>query len=440
MGINEIKRLSLSCRLKPILAVILFLQGMPGAFAVQGAGMIDLIRFSGNEVTKESIMRQEMVVSEGDPLDAGKIEKSRQAIMNLGLFKTVEAEVLEEEGTNVLLITVDERFYILPLPLLDARLEEKEYSYGIDLRYDNLLGLNQRLKLTYEHKNSVDEGVPMRKEGSLNYSYPRILGTRNNIGVNGKIIREEITEQENFVDTGRYRRDSRSVGFRFSRWFAPESISQGWLIGGGMAVAQQIYSRQRGSGELYDDSQALEVNVGVDYNDIQEYPYHREGSAYGYGLALALPGIGSDYSYNRHRFYHRNYLALKQVDANINTQLKVGLANGSSFGAPAFDLGGGSSLRGYEGDVAVGNAMLQFNAEYHHHLSGYRQFRGVVFMDVGNAWPGVMEVDLGKLLPSVGLGLRWRVQSFVDLTLRIDVAYAVDTQATKVYATTSSSF
>ncbi len=54
MGINEIKRLSLSCRLKPILAVILFLQGMPGAFAVQGAGMIDLIRFSGNEVTKEA--------------------------------------------------------------------------------------------------------------------------------------------------------------------------------------------------------------------------------------------------------------------------------------------------------------------------------------------------------------------------------------------------
>jgi hypothetical protein len=36
--------------------------------------------------------------------------------------------------------------------------------------------------------------------------------------------------------------------------------------------------------------------------------------------------------------------------------------------------------------------------------------------------------------------MRWRVQSFVDLTLRLDAAYALDTEATKVYATTSGSF
>jgi outer membrane protein assembly factor BamA len=184
----------------------------------------------------------------------------------------------------------------------------------------------------------------------------------------------------------------------------------------------------------------MEVNVGIDYSAIQEFPFHREGSAYGYGISLALPAIGSDYSYNRHRFYHRNYEALDRVDANLNTQLIVGFANGGSFGNPAFGVGGGSSLRGYESDVVMGNAMLQLNTEYHHHLSGYRQLRGVVFVDIGNAWPGVMEVDLGRLLASVGVGMRWRVQSFVDLTLRLDAAYALDTEATKVYATTSGSF
>ncbi len=107
-----------------------------------------------------------------------------------------------------------------------------------------------------------------------------------------------------------------------------------------MAVAQQIYSRQRGSGELYDDSQALEVNVGVDYNDIQEYPYHREGSAYGYGLALALPGIGSDYSYNRHRFTTGTTLPLSKWMPTSIPSSRLAWPMVAASGLPPSILGG----------------------------------------------------------------------------------------------------
>lgn len=425
--------------MKSILALIVLCQGSPGAIAASGSGVIDEIRFSGNNVTREIVMRQEMLVREGDPLDANKIEKSRQAIMNRGLFKSVAAEVLEEEGANVLLITVVERFYILPLPRLDARLEEEELSYGMELRHDNLMGLNQRLRLIYEHKKSADGEIPLKKEGAFSYSYPRILGSSENLSISAKVIREEVQELENEVITGSYQQDSRSLSFRVSRWLNPDLISRGWIVGGGMAVSQRIFKRQQGSGEAYENSQALELNLGLDYSAVEEYPYHREGSAYGAGLAVSLPETGSDYSYNRLALYHRNYYPLSFVDASLHTQVKLGLANGSSFDSPAFGIGGGGSLRGYESDVVEGNAMLQINTEYHHHLSGYRQLRGVVFIDAGNAWPGGLEMD-HKLYSSVGLGLRWRVQSFVDVTLRVDTAYAVDTGETKLYATTSSSF
>jgi len=420
--------------------MVLYLLLSAAVQAQEPKGFIDEIRFVGNEVTRESILRQEMVVQEGDPIDMARIERSRQAIMNLGLFKAVKADVLQEVDAHVLVITLEERYYILPLPLLDVRLDEETYSYGMELRQDNLMGLNQRLKLTYENKKSVDSEVPLRKESSLKYTYPRVVGTANSLGINGKLIREDIEERENGSVTGRYQLDSRNFSFSFSRWLKQDWISEGWVVGGGMGVQQQAYTHQSGTAQGYDDSQALEINVGLNYNDVQEYPYHREGSAYGYRFSLALPGVGSDYSYNRHLIEYRNYHALQVVDANLNTQLKIGLANGSSFDNPAYSVGGSSSLRGYESDVASGNAMLQFNAEYHHHLSGYRQLRGVLFMDVGNAWPGVMEVDLGKLYPSLGAGMRWRVQSFVDVTLRADFAYAVDTGATKVYLSTSSSF
>lgn len=423
-----------------LIVLLLFLLASFAVQAEETTGYIDEIRFVGNEVTKASILRQEMLVQEGDPINSKKIEASRQAIMNLGLFKSVKADVVTEGEYHVLVITVDERYFILPLPLLDVRLDEKTYSYGAELREDNLMGLNQRLRLKYEHKKSVDSDVPLRKESSIDYTYPRVIGTANILNVNAKMIREDVDERDiNDTVTGSYQLDTRKLGFGFSRWLREDWISQGWTVGGGMSLEQQVYTQQSGTATSYDDSQALELNFGLNYKGVEQHPYHREGSAYGYNLALALPGIGSDYSYNRHNFYYRNYHALGLVDANINTQLKVGLANGSSFGNPAYSLGG-SELRGNEEDVAEGNAMLQFNAEYHHHLSGYRQLRGVLFMDVGNAWPGVMEIDLGKLYPSVGVGMRWRVQSFVDLTLRLDWAYAIDAQTNKVYLTTSSSF
>lgn len=423
--------------LKSLLTLIIMCLVSSAVFAAEGN--IDEIRFSGNKVTRESVMRQEMLVKEGDPLNPVKIEHSRQAIMNLGLFKQVKSEILQEESANVLLITVEERFYILPLPLLDARLEEEELSYGIELRHDNLLGLNQRLKLTYEHKKSADGEIPTRKESGLNYAYPRILGSSQNLAITGNILREEKHELENDTVIGRYRLDTRGLAFRVSRWLGPDAISRGWLLGGGMGVIQQIYSRQHGTAETYNDSQALDLNGGLGYSAIEEYPYRREGAAYGAGLSVSLPDMGSDYSYNRLTLYHRNYHTLDLIDASLHTQIKLGVANGSSFGNPAFSVGGGDSLRGYESDFVRGNALLQLNAEYHHHLSGYRQLRGVVFVDAGNSWPGGTEMD-GKLYPSTGLGLRWRVQSFVDLTLRIDAAYAVDTQETKLYASTRSSF
>jgi hypothetical protein len=36
--------------------------------------------------------------------------------------------------------------------------------------------------------------------------------------------------------------------------------------------------------------------------------------------------------------------------------------------------------------------------------------------------------------------MRWRVQSFVDVTLRADYAYALDAETTKLYLSTSTSF
>jgi hemolysin activation/secretion protein len=73
-------------------------------------------------------------------------------------------------------------------------------------------------------------------------------------------------------------------------------------------------------------------------------------------------------------------------------------------------------------------------------LFGYKPLRGVVFADVGNAYPSNNEMHLGKTLWDVGLGLRLRLKSFVKIDLRVDAAWNPETGDWKVFAGTKDVF
>ncbi len=403
------------------------------------AAYVDTLRFVGNEVTNEQILRQEMWLSEGDALDDGLLERSRQAIMNLGLFRSVDARVVEEEGRTVVVITVEERYYLLPIPLLGARPEGEEVSYGFELRYDNLLGLNQRLKLSLEHKRKLDSEERMLREWELDYRYPRLLGSRNNLALQAR-LRSQVFELDDTVEeAGGYERDQYLFRGRVTRWLGARGVSEGWQAGGGLNLLQQRYTEQWGRGLDYHDGQALELQLSLGHQRLAKHPYYTEGHSYDYTLSHSLNGLGSDFSYTRHLFTFSHYRPLSWVDANLDTRLRFGLARGSSFDSPAYSLGGGS-LRGYQEVIGEGNAMLLLNLEYQHRISGYRQLRAVLFGDVGSVWDGVEDISLDGFHPALGVGLRWRVQRFVDTTVRMDYGYGLREGSQRFYFSTSAFF
>lgn len=110
--------------------------------SVDAATYINEIRFEGNEVTKESLLRKEIFFSEGDQLDNRKIQDSVQAIMDLGLFRSVDYS-LQEKATDPQLvdvvIEVKEKYYLIIIP--QSRTEDNEIHLGIQLRWDNIGGL-----------------------------------------------------------------------------------------------------------------------------------------------------------------------------------------------------------------------------------------------------------------------------------------------------------
>lgn len=394
------------------------------------------IRFEGNKTTQERVLLQEMAIHVGDPIDPQRIENSRQAIMNLGLFKEVTASL--EEG-NVLVITVVERFYILPLPLLDVR-PEGDYSYGAELRFDNLAGLNQRLKITYEEKDSVTEDLPHAKEAGISYSYPRLAGSAYQLDFASKVKQHEIPWPDQYTPQATYRLDAWNSSLGVSRWANETHQSRGWRYGGGVSHQVNDYQFLNGIEGTLVDQQAVGLFAAIDFLGANDLALYREGRNFGYRAEIGAPFLESDFSYWRQQIYLRDYRHLTSSGANVNSQWQFGFANGCTFGCAAWSLGGASTLRGYAGDYVTGNLFALLNLEYHHPLSGFKQMRGVLFTDIGDAWADLESVTLNQVKSTLGVGVRWTVQSFVDLTLRFDYGYAIEAQTYRGYFSTRASF
>lgn len=413
--------------------------GQEGLSSIASRGdLIQAIEFHGNKVTRRQILLQEMLVQVGDVADPVLIERSRQAIMNLGLFKSVHSDIERREDGVVVRFHVKEKYYLLPVPKLN-RDEYNNISYGAEITADNLFGLNQQMKLRYETEDAetVTEGELVNY--LLAYTYPRVLGGAWSLGAEATLIRQPVESLPSV-----YESESWSGAFRLSRWLNLRGPSRGWLIGSGLVWRQNSYEHRSGPVlNTYIGASAVGVPLNVQYTDVDDYLFSRGGRDYGYIGELGAPVLGSDSHYNRHEFYYRRYIVLpNRQHQNIDLQAKLGLASGEMFPgeAHAYSLGGSRSMRAYERGTINGNAYVLLNVQYLFPLFNYYPLRFAVFADIGNAYPSNTEMHLGKVLWDVGLGFRLRLKSFVKIDLRVDVAWNPETGDTQVFAGTRDIF
>jgi len=401
------------------------------------------IEFSGNKVTRERILRQEMVLQEGDPADPARIEQSRQAIMDLGLFTSVKAWTEPRASGVVLHIHVKEKFYILPIPKLN-RNEDGQFSLGAELTVDNLAGLNQQLKMRYENEESDAISGGRIDTYLLGYSYPRVYGSSYLFRTEISQIQQPAEQVTSGVVTSLYDQTSWVASMQLSRWLNKQGPSRGWQLGGGVVWRHNSYDYVSGAPtSLYDDVDAVGLTAAIQNIDVRDYLYSRSGFDYGYNGEYGLKVLGSDSVYSRHELYYRRYYLLAGVPhQNLDLQVRLGLSGGDIFPTDlyAYSLGGNKTLRGFSSGSYTGNAFFVMNVQYLRPLFGYPMFRGVVFADIGNAYPSNREIDLGDLRWDVGIGFRLRIKSLVKIDLRVDAAYAYETGEFRYFAGTKEMF
>ena len=109
--------------------------------------IIDSIVIVGNDQTEDFIILRELTVAAGDTLNPVLAEYNRERVYSLNIFNVVKLQPFELNGLNYLLITIEESWYIYPLPFITLKDRDwSKVSYGVAVLIANFRGRNETLR------------------------------------------------------------------------------------------------------------------------------------------------------------------------------------------------------------------------------------------------------------------------------------------------------
>lgn len=396
------------------------------------------IRFVGNDVTRPQVLLREIVQKMGAQCSLDDIIDGIQNIQDLGLFKSVRAELDLVDGLLELRYIVDEKIFILPIPRF-SRTSDGELRAGLQIRWENFLGRLHRLKLTSEKRQEDDGQGRSGFVHSARYTVPRFLGTDYGLLLGVSTERRNVELEQDDVIYGESERRSVLFETQVARWLNESKGVRGLKYYGGFRIIKRNYNITSGEAGPFSDGTDLSFVFGAENQLVRRDAYRRRGLDYGFTVRIADESLASSFSYRRLDLWSAWYLPLLDPQKNLNIQLRLGLSDGAPFGEHTYTVGGGDLIRGVETGKDTGDVMMLLNVEYLSGFFSYPAWRWVGFLDAGNVFDKD-DVDILNQNVRVGLGLRYKLQSLANTDLRLDLAWDPDRSKIQPYFATRLTF
>jgi outer membrane protein assembly factor BamA len=126
--------------------ILLFNIPLQAQTASDSAIIIRDIQIRGNRITKEHVILREMSLKIGDTLTQKAKDLDRNNIYNLRLFNEVDVDDSVYLNQATLIVTVSERWYFVPFPLLGMKYGDlSKLYYGAGVMQQNFGGRNEKL-------------------------------------------------------------------------------------------------------------------------------------------------------------------------------------------------------------------------------------------------------------------------------------------------------
>lgn len=365
---------------------------------------------TGNNRTKHDVIKRELLTQDGAPFDNGILRKERQKLYKLALFTDVNVEMVEGD---------DRRRDVL-ISLQEGNAGAVEFGLGysdyelyrgfLDVSYRNLWGMHRQASLRTELSS-------LERRLILQYYEPWFM---NSITAFRAFFLTEYREELN-VDNRetRYKltRNSVSAGIekKFSSRFKSELFYEFSVVNTYDVKPDVVLSRED-IGTLVISG----VRLGFIFDTRNDPFYPTKGILTGISAKLTSPVFLSESDFMKLSCYGNIYHEIKH-GLVVAASLRAGFARG--YGSTTaelpiverFFLGGRTTVRGYEqdtlgpkgsdGNPTGGNVFLMENLEMR--ISLGRGIGVVTFLDGGNVWLKVRDVDPFDTKFTTGIGLRY---------------------------------
>ena len=234
-------------------------------------------------------------------------------------------------------------------------------------------------------------------------------------------------------------RQSERFDGRLARWANESAGISGLSYFAGIGFERRNYEIRSGVPGPFLQGDDVSLVVGADYQRVHQETYRRTGRHYSGSVRLANKLFGADFRYSRLDLRMRWYLPLARSQSNLNLQLRLGWSDRAPFGQQTYAIGGGELIRGMRSGHRTGNILTLLNIEYLSGSFAYPAWRWVAFADIGNVYMN-NDINLFKLNIRAGLGMRWKLETFTNTDIRLDVAWDPDRQKLTPYISTSVTY
>jgi outer membrane protein insertion porin family len=361
------------------------------------------IHVSGNNKTRDYVIRREMRILEGDLFDQKKIDESMRFVRRMGFFNTVDIKPVKV-GDDIADIYVNVEEGAAGSLSAGASFSSVSGLVGtLQLSLGNFSGRGQRLNLNLETGAETSTY-------SVSFSEPRLFSSVFSFGLDLFDRTNEYTE---------YTQDSNGGSVRLG-YMLNDSSS---LSGRYRYVNYNVYDISINAGNLIKEQEGVSttssLRLGYNY-DTRDFPLDpREGLNMRVSTEVAGGALGGTNDFVRYQIESSIFSPLVGDLIGL-AHIELGLI--TPYGGndvpvtEKYFMGGLYTLRGFEyrkvgpledGEPVGGTKSFLMNLEASYPLIKESKIKGVLFLDAGNVWAEDENVEVGDLRYGAGFGFRW---------------------------------